>query len=935
MSGPRGTWPNVQSFVLESIKRNLEKPAIEVWQGDGQPDFIAYKDLLRWVYELTLQIRASTNCTSESGLDGKFIVTTVDDGAECVIVFLAIIFLNGTAVPVAKSDPRLNEIVAECNPVLCIDESFLKTHVNPATIKNCSDGGVRAERKTPPVETRLIFEVLETVATYSTARSLCYLIYTSGSTGSPKGVLVEHQNIIAFAKTKQQHQNIIEPLKNIRVFLCTSFTFDPYIGDVLFAVGAGGTICIAPKRFVNSDLHECLRATRATHIFATPTMWSTRDSSIHGPDTLPHLRFLALGGEQMTEELLKVWGNSRGGEQAPLKLVNTYGVTEATVVQTQCVCDTASERSFVGKPMAGNWIYILDPTTETIDGNPYTLEDLRRVPDGSVGEVVFAGDQVCRGYYRRPHLTRKKFFWLSLNNTKIRCFRTGDLGKLTASNGLYLLGRIDNQIKIRGHRVELGEIENACSKSRLVKECACYLGKRAQTSTANTTQRQYLILCVIPSIINTWSWAHKCALQAFLARALPPYMQPKEIHAIRDKSQLPRTTSMKIDRKALPSLATIDVGHHIIGAAPQSRAEIVVAKVWQQILGTSRISRYDNFFRLGGDSLGALRCVRIMWKGHIHGGGENVLHQQTSQYGDINSVLSPSLLINFPVLKDFAAAIHDAGISFIEYTDAVEENTSICQNSRKRKAHVVSSADSETMVAEQDQSMVALCEASRCGNLDVVEAFVIDEKIDPNCGVTRHYPGTTPLHVASTTDIVDVLYKNGAKLMLPTPAGILPIHNAAASNTKILRKLISLGVPLLAQDKNKQIAIHHAARAGNIESVQLLISLNTKMKKTFLDSLDRWNRTPLHWAILNRHVETVSILLEGGARVYPYNMSKIKHLSNMQGHRTRLPLELPTEMALRLYGKDSIYYTLLAQYTPSTPSGHSEPKKDKNVVSVN
>ena len=303
-----------------------------------------------------------------------------------------------------------------------------------------------------------------------------------------------------------------------------------------------------------------------------------------------------------------------------------------------------------------------------------------------------------------------------------------------------------------------------------------------------------------------------------------------------------------------------------------------------------------------------------------------MLHQQTSQYGDINSVLSPSLLINFPVLKEFAAAIHDAGISFIEYTDAVLENTSIRQNSRKRKAHVVSSADSETMVAEQDQSMVALCEASRCGYLDVVEAFVIDEKVDPNCGVTRHCPGTTPLHVASTTDIVDVLYKNGAKLMLPTPAGILPIHNAAASNTMILRKIISLGVPLLAQDKNKQLAIHHAARAGNIESLKLLISLSTKMKKTFLDSLDRWNRTPLHWAILNNHEDTVSVLLEGGARVYPYNMSKIKHLSNMQGHRTRLPLELPTEMVLRLYGKDSIYYSLLAQYTPGTPRVQSKPK---------
>ena len=680
------------------------------------------------------------------------------------------------------------------------------------------------------------------------------------------------------------------------------------------------------QSFVHSDLHECLRATRATHIFATPTMWSTIDSSVHGPGTLPCLRFLALGGEQMTEELLKIWGNGRDEEQPPLKLVNTYGVTEATVVQTQCVCNNRSDRSFVGKPMVGNQIYIIDPSTETIDGDPYTLDDLKRVPDGSAGEVVFAGEQVCRGYYKRPHLTRKKFFWLSLNNRTIRCFRSGDLGKMNVASGLHLLGRIDNQIKIRGHRVELGEIEHACSKSRLVKECACYLGKMTKTSTTNTNQSQFLVIYLIPSVINTWSWTHKYALQTFLARVLPSYMQPQEIFAVRDKSELPRTTSMKMDRKALPSLVTIDVGTHIAGASPQSRAEIVVAKVWQQILGTPHISRYDNFFRLGGDSLGALRCVRMMWKDHILGGGEDTLHQQTSQYGDINSALSPSLLINFPVLKAFAAAIQEAGISFIEHIDGVEQNTSISQNSRKRKANVVSSADSKIMVAEQDQSMVALCEASRCGYLDVVKSFVIDESVDPNCGITRHCPGTTPMHVANTPEIVDFLYEHGAKLMLPTPAGILPIHIAAANNTKILKAFIRLDVPLLAQDKNKQLAIHHAARAGNIESVQVLISVNAKMKKTFLDSLDRWNRTPLHWAILNKHIETVSILLKGGARVYPYNMSKIKHLSNMQGHRTRLPLELPTEMALRLHGKDSIYYTLLTRYTPGTTNSQSKSK---------
>ena len=123
-------WPNVQTFVLKSIKDNLEKPAIEFRHRNGQADILTYRDLLQCIYELTLQIRKSTNCVSENGLDGKFIVTTVDDGADCIIVFLAIIFLNGTAVPVAKNDPRLKDS-SECEPVLCIDEIIFEKTCKP------------------------------------------------------------------------------------------------------------------------------------------------------------------------------------------------------------------------------------------------------------------------------------------------------------------------------------------------------------------------------------------------------------------------------------------------------------------------------------------------------------------------------------------------------------------------------------------------------------------------------------------------------------------------------------------------------------------------------------------------------------------------------------------------------------------------------------
>ncbi len=918
---------NVPAILLNSCTKYKQRDAICFLNNEQEIMNLTYQNLFERVYDLILQIQQYYRTAKSEGgtgfnLNGKFVVLTVNEGTDCIISFLAIFFLNGVAVPIDENDPRLNEIIEECNPVFQLTKAFMeKNRRNNKNNYNQNRG-----HKIQDMDT-----LFQSMVKSISLNSLCYMIYTSGSTGKPKGVLVEHRNIMTFMEAKIRGQNISE---QSRVFLCTSFTFDPYIGDALATLQAGGTICLAPKALMHSSLHSCLYQTRTTHIFATPTMWSTIDTKLYNPNTLPSLQYLALGGEQMKQEQLEVWGsclktkgnniNSLGGKQTKLALINTYGTTEATVVQMQYQYNNinSNDRCCVGKAMHGNNIFIVDPATKTLDGVDYRKNNFKILPNGSIGEIVFAGNQVTRGYYKRPDLTNNKYFNMSLisedknaNGSKerlIRCFRSGDLGKINEKDGtLCLFGRIDNQVKIRGYRVELGEIENAVMDSNLVNECVCNVDQvnnatRYSNQDKSSLTKSLIVMYIIPLTRNVWSWAHTATLQSYCSRVLPMYMQPHRIIALKDLDTLPKTSSMKIDRNRLSTLNQIPTGHPYHEHPPITRMENAILKVWSQIIGISHISRYDNFFRLGGDSLGALRCVRILWKDYINNGGIEKLHEKTSEFGDIDSVLSPSLLLQFPVLKDFAAYIEKVGLSVID--DGSNSN-----NTLKRKQHPTD-AESNILHVEKDQNMLALCEASRCGYLDVVRSLLIKEHVDPNCGVTRKNPGITPLHVACSIQVVDLLICSGAKLTLPAPGGLLPIHNAASNNSCILQKLIELKVPMLAQDQNKQIAIHHAARSGNVECVQILIKENKKLKRTFLDTLDRWNRSPLHWAILNNHFQVVSMLIQAGARVCPYNMSKIKHLENIQGHRTRLPLELPIDMAIRLYSKNSLYYKLLSEH---------------------
>jgi acyl-CoA synthetase (AMP-forming)/AMP-acid ligase II len=891
-------------MILAQAKRlGNDAVAIEFYQGGGEDGTVrvTYAELLAMMEAVGKAMERTVdgglrNEQPDRGLNGRVVLTTINDGAEALAVFLTVMSVNGCCVPVEPNDPRLGVILADAAPCCrVVRASSTPTGrpphacptllVDPAALRLAGRNGRTKEG-------------LDSAVAYLEARSrrvrpgsLAYMIYTSGTTGVPKGVLVEHGNVLSYAAAKAVGQRVREDAK---VFVPTSFTFDPYIGDSLACLSAGGTVCTTTRANVkNGLLARCLHETGATHVCSTPTMWLTC-APMCAPGELPRLRYLALCGELMPQTILDAWSAASAGEGK--HLINTYGATEAAVLQMEHEFLTKdAPRNRIGTPMKGVRIDVVEPAASTAAGPGTTAKRQRvaappPVAPGQVGEIVFGGPLVCRGYFRRPQLTRERFYeTVNGDGSVTRWFRTGDLGRWNAAAGSYeLLGRKDAQVKIRGHRVELQDVESTltthCAPA-LVSQCAC----------AVDADDGSLALYVVPGA-RPWTWAHEVALRRYAERHLPAHMVPRTIVPLASPS-LPFTESMKVDRKALPTAPRAPGRRRERHRPPRTSMEVAVARVWQATLGLSNISRDANFFRLGGDSLSALRMVRALWKEEMVWAGETdgaaALHKNTSPYGDIDSILSPQTLMAHPVLSEFAGELEGGGLV-------------------PRPGNVVAERSEGDAAGPApgfaNEAHDALCHAAGQGHEAVVRLLLELPGMDPDCGITKKHPALGPLHVAKNGAIVRLLHAFGAKLTLKGPNGVLPIHMACASagRADALAALLQLGLPPLVQDKNRQSCFHHAARAGNTAGVKTLVRAAAEQQKgkPCIDSLDRWNRSPLHWAVLNGHFHAAeALLVDGHARACPYDAARMEHLRNVTGRHTRLPLETPLMISRRLYGE--------------------------------
>ncbi|MEI2275849.1 amino acid adenylation domain-containing protein [Sphingobacterium sp. ML3W] len=572
VSYPEGE--SVVSLFESSAALYGDLPAVVY--GDRE---LSYRDLNGLANQVSYHLR-----TQHGVGDGALIGIVLDRSEWMVIAILGVLKAGGAYVPIDPGYPqsRIDYLIQDsCCQAIITQADYIFNFSNFEGSLYAIDIEINSEDT-----------CFENVPARISSSDLAYVIYTSGSTGEPKGVMVEHGNLVNYVL----------------------WSMDFYLGNV--SGGYFGVPSSLSFDLTVTSIYSGLLSGSGLYIYGdgTDTADIVRDS-LRGECgvgsiklTPSHVRLLGsldsfkgsvgrviLGGEEVFPSDVKLLSSVIDG----VSLYNEYGPTEATV---GCMVKSLEPGSGVtlGLPISNTWVYILD-------GN------MGVVPEGCLGEIYIGGAGVSRGYLNRPDLTSLRFVADPYRPGE-RLYRTGDLGVRLSGGEIEYRGRMDDQVKVRGYRIELGEVD------RFVQSCSGILGSVTVAREVNGGDRELVsyIVSSVPVDVG--------ALRAELGELVPSYMVPSRYVEL---SELPLTPNGKVDRKSLPDPeeGVLGTGTEYVGA--RNAVESLLVSIWEEVLGRSGIGIHDNFFILGGDSIKSIQVVSRLRQGGYGLGIQDILRFPT------------------------------------------------------------------------------------------------------------------------------------------------------------------------------------------------------------------------------------------------------------------------------------------------------------------
>src|SRR5579864_3370205 len=540
------------------------------------------------------------------------IAVCVTRGLDMVVALLAVLKAGGAYVPLDSDYPseRLALMMKDSEASVLLVQEHLLPEL-PAF-------GGRVV-KVDSQWTEIALENSNNLHVQVDAGNLAYVIYTSGSTGTPKGTMIRHRSAAVLLGWAQ---SVFFPEELAGVLASTSICFDLSIFEIFVPLSCGGTVIMAENAL---SLGELPNRGQVTLINTVPSSMRELVRTRSVPDSV---RTINLAGETLPGDLVRdIYGTTR-----VQRVFNLYGPTEDTTYSTYALLDRSNTNASVpiGRPIANTQVYILN-------------EWMVPAPVGVIGELYLAGEGLARGYLNRSDLSAERFVPNPFSITGgERMYRTGDNARYLPDGKLEFFGRTDQQVKLHGYRVELGEVEAALSRCDGVAQAVVIV---REDRPGEKRLAGYLVA-------NPEMELHSVEIRERLAKTLPEYMVPSAL-VVLDK--FPVTTSGKLDRKALP---TPDFSPAPIKKPPRTYEEQVLCALLTEILGIPEIGLADNFFNLGGDSILSIQLVSRMRRAGLVISSRDVFQQQTIE--GLAGVVRP--------LNRQLSAVRDSGIGIVPLT---------------------------------------------------------------------------------------------------------------------------------------------------------------------------------------------------------------------------------------------------------------------------